>query len=68
MLGIAMNRKRGTGTITLNQRGYAERILEHFNMKDCNPVLTPFEPNMKLRRANRDPTIAEQGEMNTIPY
>jgi hypothetical protein len=34
------------------QAGYAERVLRTFGMWDCNLVLTPMDPNVRL--TNRD--------------
>jgi hypothetical protein len=30
--------------------GYAERVLRTFGMWDCNPVLTPLDPNVRLTK------------------
>ena len=32
------------------QAGYAERVLRTFGMWDCNPVLTPLDPNVRLTK------------------
>jgi hypothetical protein len=32
------------------QAGYAERVLRTFGMWDCNPVLTPMDPNVRLTK------------------
>lgn len=34
--------------IFINQRKYANEVLERFNMKNCNPVRTPIIPGFKL--------------------
>jgi hypothetical protein len=32
------------------QAGYVERVLRTFGTWDCNPVLTPFDPNVRLTK------------------
>ena len=34
--------------LVMHQRGYAEKLLEKFGMKDANPVKTPLTPGIKL--------------------
>jgi hypothetical protein len=34
------------------QAGYAERVLRTFGMWDCNPVLTPLDPNLRLTKSD----------------
>lgn len=42
-LGFQVIRKRDEKTISLTQSHYVEKVLEKFNMKDCNSVSTPEE-------------------------
>lgn len=46
ILGIKI--KRGNNGISISQSHYIEKILEKFNFKDCSPVSTPIDPNLKL--------------------
>ena len=34
--------------LVMHQRGYAEKLLKKFGMKDTNPVNTPLTPGIKL--------------------
>jgi hypothetical protein len=43
-------RDREARTGKLVQAGYAERVLRTFGMRDCNPVLTPLDPNVRLTK------------------
>ena len=45
-------RDRAARTRKMVQAGYAERVLRTLGMWDCNPVLTPVDPNVHL--TNRD--------------
>ena len=38
--------------IFISQKKYVREILDKFQMKDCNPVNTPFEFGMKLNKDN----------------
>ena len=42
--------RRAARTEKLVQTGYAERVLRTFGMWDCNPVLTPLDPNVRLTK------------------
>ena len=37
----------GASNCKMVQAGYAERVLRTFGMWDCNPVLTPLDPNVQ---------------------
>jgi hypothetical protein len=42
LLGMTVERDRGTGVIRLGQRQYVLNVLERFNMMDCKPVSSPM--------------------------
>lgn len=48
--------------IFISQKKYVLEILNRFHMKDCNPVLTPSEPSLKLTR------FGTGKKMNSTPY
>ena len=48
--GREVLRDRAARTGKLVQAGYAERVLRTFGMCDCNPVLTPLDPNVRLTK------------------
>jgi hypothetical protein len=58
LLGIEIERNHKCCTITLSQRHYIEDVLKRYNMSDCNPVLTPMDPNSPLSKT-QGPTIAQ---------
>jgi hypothetical protein len=41
---------RGENEISLTQSHYVEKILTRFNMMDCKPAATPYDPNTKLKK------------------
>jgi hypothetical protein len=43
VLGMRIARDRAARTLKLDQQVYAEKVLEQFGMKDCNPAATPQE-------------------------
>ena len=45
-----MIRDRSARTGKLVQAGYAERVVRTFGMWDCNPVLNPLDPNIRLTK------------------
>jgi hypothetical protein len=47
-LGLEIVRNRTAGTLWLGQSQYAEKKLEQFGMRDCNPRVTPLEVNQQL--------------------
>ena len=44
VLGIHIDRDRDAGTISISQHAYLERVLEGFDMMDCNPQTTSLPP------------------------
>ena len=49
-LGCEVIRDRAARTGKFVQAGYAERVLRTFGMWDCNPALTPLDPNIRLTK------------------
>ena len=47
-LGIEIHRK--PNGIFINQKGYIDKLLEKFNMTDCNPTCLPIDPKTHLRK------------------
>src|SRR3954469_15021029 len=62
ILGISVSHNRDARTIHLSQPRYVDSILERFKMTDANPVDTPSDVNVKLRK----PT--NENDTSTIPY
>lgn len=40
----------------MNQKGYINELLKKFEMTNCNPVATPMEPSIKLKKPDREPS------------
>lgn len=67
-IGIRISRDRQNGIIYLDQKRHILDLLAKFNMKDCNPVATPADPNQKLSKSMSPKTSMERDEMKNIPY
>jgi hypothetical protein len=75
-LGMEVTRKKdpnsGKDLIILAQSQYLRRILEDFNMANCNPVATPFPTGIQLAALPIDPNtglpigILEQDRYRTL--
>ena len=68
ILGIKVLRNWEDGTLSLGQEQYAQRILDRFNMSQCDGRSTPLPVGLKLTKAMSPTTEAEKEEMSTIPY
>ena len=54
VLGMNVSRDREKGTITIDQKGYEEDIVERFDMKDCSPAFTPgSRPELSLNQPEK---------------
>lgn len=67
-LGINISRDRNNDTISIDQTEYIEEILERFNMSECNPAITPLDPNQKLDKEMSPKTQQEVAGMEKVPY
>ena len=47
---MAIKRERSSGTLTIDQSLYLEKVLKRFGMLECNPVSTPLENGKKFER------------------
>ena len=48
LLGLLIKRDRESGTLTISQPNYKEKVLRKFGMENCKPVSTPLEPGRKF--------------------
>lgn len=67
-IGLHITRDRRNGTVSLDQTGYINTILQKFDMETCNPVATPMDVSIKLIKEMSPKTEAEIEEMASIPY
>ena len=67
-VGIAIERDLANHHIYLSQTALIDKILDSFNMVDCNPVSTPMEAGLILSRHSDTLTRQEELELNDIPY
>lgn len=63
LLGISIKRDWEKGTITLSQEQYIDKVLDKFNMADCDPRPTPLPSNHEILKGD---TIDES--MKDVPY
>jgi hypothetical protein len=66
LLGMTVERDRGTSIIRLGQRQYGLDMLERFNMMDCKPVSSP----MAVYAVDKcgDETSVTQLPPGSVPY
>ena len=52
ILGISVVQDKGKNRVLLHQKQYLETILQKYGMENANPVATPADPNVKLRKSD----------------
>jgi hypothetical protein len=52
ILGIQIQRDRTARTLSISQREYISKLLEHTGMSDCRPAPTPLETGTTLTKAD----------------
>lgn len=68
-VGIALERDLANHFIYLSQTALIDKILEQFNMTNCNPVSTPMEAGLILSRySDVVLTREEELELQHLPY
>jgi hypothetical protein len=67
MLGMEVTRDRNNNTLFINQKVYIEKLLQKFNMVDCNTTNTSATTT-KLTTLNCPTTTIEKHEMSKRPY
>ena len=48
IFGVKIHQNRSKRLLTLSQKQYIQRVLEHFRMENCNPIDTPMAKSEKL--------------------
>ena len=54
ILGIDIKRDRTTRMATISQNAYVIALLEKHGMSECNPISTPMDPNLRLKKSATD--------------
>lgn len=52
---LGMKLERTSQGITLSQSNTIEKMLKKFNYYNCNPVSTPYDPSVQLKKNNGEP-------------
>ena len=68
ILGMEILRDQGARTISLSQKGYIDKILSRFDMKDSTPVSTPLIAHFKLSSRLCPSNEADKEFMSKFPY
>lgn len=68
ILGMAIRRDPHNGSISLSQKAYLIRVLERFNMTNCNPRYTPLPSGIVLTNDMSPKNEAERAFMSNKPY
>ena len=59
-LGMNIRRDRRNRLLALSQEGYLHRILADAGMRDCKPVTTPMDCNLKLEPSDKTFTAGKE--------
>lgn len=70
-IGIDIEQDKKNGRIFLHQHSYTVKLLDKFNMGNCNPKLTPSDPNVRFTKdgnpqeetADEEPLIGRYREI-----
>lgn len=68
ILGIRIMRDEEMKTISIDQTQYIREVLERFNMINCNAVISPLEPGIKISKEMSPDNDADRDSMRNIPY
>lgn len=68
ILGMAIEQDEVTGTISLLQKAYLNRVIERFGMDGCNPHSTLLPSGLQLTEAMSPQSEADYRYMADKPY
>ena len=68
ILGVKIIRDRSKRLLGLSQEAYITKMLQHFNMSDCNVEQTPIAKGTILSKSMYPKTPEEIVEMKKKPY
>ena len=67
-VGLELTRNRKEKKLWVNQKAFIEKIIHRFNMSQCNPKLTPADPNVRLSKEMEPKTNSQRQEAKKLPY
>ena len=67
-VGLELTRNRKEKKLWVNQQAFIEKIIHRFNMSQCNPKLTPADPNVRLSKEMEPKTNSQRQEAKKLPY
>lgn len=65
---LNININQSKGKIELDQTSYIQKVLQRFNMENCNAISTPSDTNQKLSINMNDDDCADKENIKSIPY
>ena len=69
ILGMEIERDRVKGRVSLNQKGYLQKLLQKFNIcDDAKTVSVPLAPHFKLSAKMSPKTVEDREYMKNVPY
>ena len=68
ILGCEAKHDEETGTTYLSQYQFAKKAITRFFPKGLKPIDTPCDPNVILSKSMSPQSLAEAGEMKSVPY
>jgi hypothetical protein len=68
ILGMKIVRDRKSDKLYLSQRGYIEKVIRHFNMRNAKPVSTPLAAHFRLSSALCPQSDDDVEYMSRVPY
>lgn len=68
ILGMKIRRNRSSGSLSVSQGSYIQKVFKKFNMEESKPVLTPLAHHFKLSLEDTPKTEKEIAYMERIPY
>ena len=66
-VGLDITRDRPNRTLSINQPEFVLRLLNRYNMADCNPVSVPSNPSNRVNATMSPKTEEERREMEKVP-
>ncbi len=68
LLGMEVKHNYEAWSIHLSQLSYIDSILQHHNLDEVKPLMTPMDPNVHLSTADCPASTADHVLMHNINY